>query len=279
MIKTIAVLGGDKRSLFAARELNDKGFNTRLAGFDNLISYGSLVLTDVSSAVNGADAVLLPVAGVNNGVVSCPFSDSDINIYDLNLDNKLVFAGRTGEIECKKLFNILSYDGFKRANALPTAEGALAVAVESYEDTIFGSRCLVIGYGRIGSALADILANLGADVSVSTRKTGKSIPKRFNVIFTEEIESLNGYDLVFNTADKLIISEKILANTSDDPLIIDLASLPGGVDLDAAGRLGFTALRALALPGKYSPAAAGRIISDTILEILNKEEYICRKQT
>ena len=279
MIKKIAVIGGDKRSLFAARELMLRGIEVELAGFDNLLSYGELVLKDTKDALTGADAVLLPITGVKNGVVNCPFSDENIVIEDNMLCDKLVFTGRTDYIKCGKLFNIAARDDFKTANALPTAEGAVQVAMESYESVIHGSRCLVIGYGRIGSCLSSLLEALDADVTVSTRSGGdkvKSIPDCFNIIYTEKLQSLDGYDIVFNTADKLIVTADILGKTADDPLIIDLASLPGGVDFDAAEKLGFTAIRALALPGKCSPAAAGRIISDIILNILQKEESYCQ---
>ena len=55
-------------------------------------------------------------------------------------------------------------------------------------------------------------------------------------------------------------------------IIIDLASLPGGVDFEAARRYKTDAVRALSLPGRTAPKAAGEIIRKTIFNII-KEVY------
>ena len=69
-------------------------------------------------------------------------------------------------------------------------------------------------------------------------------------------------------------SEEILSVLKRDCLVVDLASRPGGVDFAAAERLGIRALPALSLPGKSSPDTAGRIISETILNILCEKGVI-----
>ncbi|MFR2331473.1 MAG: hypothetical protein ACLS63_00345 [Flavonifractor plautii] len=53
-------------------------------------------------------------------------------------------------------------------------------------------------------------------------------------------------------------------------LVIDLASKPGGVDFDAAARLGVKAFWALSLPGKVAPVTAGKSIKTTIYNILTE---------
>ena len=53
-------------------------------------------------------------------------------------------------------------------------------------------------------------------------------------------------------------------------LVIDLASLPGGVDLAAAERLGVKAVRALSLPGKVAPATAAAALGTAIRHILDE---------
>ena len=52
--------------------------------------------------------------------------------------------------------------------------------------------------------------------------------------------------------------------------MIDLASKPGGVDLDAAARLGKRVVWALSLPGKVAPVTAGRAIQTAIYNILSE---------
>jgi dipicolinate synthase subunit A len=62
-----------------------------------------------------------------------------------------------------------------------------------------------------------------------------------------------------------------LEKINSDALIIDLASKPGGVDMQCAGRLGKKVIWALSLPGKVAPITSGEIIKDTIINILSEE--------
>ena len=52
---------------------------------------------------------------------------------------------------------------------------------------------------------------------------------------------------------------------------IDLASAPGGVDAEAAERLGIKVISALSLPGKVAPETAGEIIKNTVYNIIKEE--------
>src|SRR5690606_36124444 len=55
------------------------------------------------------------------------------------------------------------------ANSVPTAEGAVLVALERLPVTIHGAAALVVGFGRCGTALARLLAAMGARVGVAAR--------------------------------------------------------------------------------------------------------------
>ena len=73
-----------------------------------------------------------------------------------------------------------------------------------------------------------------------------------------------------NTVPVRVLDEARLADLKPGCLVVDLASKPGGVDLEAAGRLGVRVIWALSLPGKVAPVTAGKIIRDTIYHILNE---------
>lgn len=47
-------------------------------------------------------------------------------------------------------------------NAIPTAEGAIQIAMEEMPVTIHGSKALVLGFGRVGKTLAKMLDGIGA---------------------------------------------------------------------------------------------------------------------
>ena len=85
----------------------------------------------------------------------------------------------------------------------------------------------------------------------------------------EEVKRHFG-DLVFNTVPARIFDEKLLKNTDRHTLLTDLASLPGGVDFEAASALRIDAQRALSLPGKCAPKAAGDIIKTTVFQIIEE---------
>lgn len=86
-------------------------------------------------------------------------------------------------------------------------------------------------------------------------------------------DKISEYDLIFNTVPAILLDEPCLKNVKADTLIIDLASKPGGVDFDTAGRLGLKVVWALSLPGKVAPVTSGEIIADTILNILKERSY------
>ena len=76
--------------------------------------------------------------------------------------------------------------------------------------------------------------------------------------------------LVVNTVPVRVLREAELADLKPGCLVIDLASKPGGVDFDAAARLGVKAFWALSLPGKVAPVTAGKSIKTTIYNILTE---------
>ena len=60
------------------------------------------------------------------------------------------------------------------------------------------------------------------------------------------------------------------AELREDGVVLELASPPGGVDLDAAGRLGRQVISAAGLPGKVAPITAAAAIRDSVYHILEE---------
>ena len=128
--------------------------------------------------------------------------------------------------------------------------------------------------GRVGRALAQRLAALGAKVTVAARRYESLAWAQASGYGAEQTGQLAGwlcgYDLVVNTVPTLVLGEAELADLKPDCLVLDLASKPGGVDLEAAGRLGRTVIWALSLPGKVAPVTAGSAIKNTIYHMLHE---------
>lgn len=282
-IKTFAVIGGDKRQLYLADSLARDGFRVILGGFDKLLSVGAVALTDVSGALRCCDAAIFPLPCLRmDNSLNTPFSDEKRYLSEKDCDllsQILVCAGMADKLlraypflQKGRVFDYSGREDFAVLNAVPTAEGAIQRAMEEYEGTIAGSRVLIVGFGRIGKVLARLLHALNADVTVTARKPGDLAMIRalgYKAADTAALKGVDGADIVFNTVPALVFDRELLKNTDPDTLIIDLASLPGGVNFEAAKTLGIDAVRALSLPGRCAPKTAGEIIKTTVYHILS----------
>lgn len=285
-IKTFGIVGGDKRQLFLAKSISDSCCDVVLGGFDKLRNLDSLVLADVKNTIRNSDAVIFPLPSVRSDAsINTPFSDKTIILGEEEISQlmcKPVFVAMRDrflraypKLHDARIFDYSAREEFSVLNALPTAEGAVECAMSAYDGTIFGSRCLVIGFGRIGKILSKLLKSLEAQVTVCSRKDDSLAlisVLGYNPCNTNKLKSVRGYDIVFNTVPSMIFDDELLQNTDKNTLIIDLASLPGGVDFESAGKHNIDAVRALSLPGKCAPKTAGEIIKTTIFSII-KEVY------
>lgn len=283
-IKSFGIIGGDKRQLFLAKSIYDSGYSVMLGGFDKLQSTGSLVLDDIKAVAAKCDVLIFPVPSVRtDGSINAPFSNECIVLDDelvkimiekpIFIAMKDKFLKAYPQFEKAEIFDYAAKDEFAILNALPTAEGAVEVAMKQFEGTIAGSRCLITGYGRIGKVLAEMLKNLKAEVTVSARNPSDMAFAQafgYDEINTNKMSQVRNFDLVFNTVPSMIFDRELLSNTDKNTIIIDLASLPGGVDFEAAHILGIDAVRALALPGKCAPKTAGEIIKKTVFNTIEE---------
>jgi len=154
-------------------------------------------------------------------------------------------------------------------NAYLTAEGAVASAMRHVGTSMEGVCCVVVGYGRIGRALTGILRNQGANVTVISSSEAKRREVREMGAEAASMmrltEVLPGKQVIFSTPPAMFIDRPALERADEDAVIIDLASPPYGVDLDAAHALNLNAYREPGLPGRYCPLSAARAIFNSVL--------------
>ena len=70
----------------------------------------------------------------------------------------------------------------------------------------------------------------------------------------------------------MVLDEDALSGTRGGTLMIDLASVPYGVDLRAAWRRGILAWREPGLPGRYCPRSAAKALAEAIAALPEKEQ-------
>lgn len=281
----IWVIGGDLRQEKLALLLEGDGHVVHTCALGETPE-GELLCGDDLKGVHLADCVILPLPVTGDGVtLNAPLAQREIrlaDIFDHLRPEQLICGGRIdGATQALARERSLTlHDYFAReelavANAVPTVEGAVQIAMEELPITIHSARVLIIGYGRLGKLLAHRFAALGAKVSVSARKWSDLAwieAFGYGVEQTEHLDGwLCGYDLVVNTVPTCVLGEERLAELKKGALVIDLASKPGGVDMNAAGRLAVKVVWALSLPGKVAPVTAGKAILSSVYNILREQ--------
>lgn len=278
--KKILIAGGDLRQIYSAVRLSDK-YDVSVIGFGEEYIPGNTVLRQANlSEERVYDYALLPVPPLDNkNMLNTPCGKEGIKADDLKKllkPNGVIFAGKVTQKVSALFSDFKVYDYMEREdlsllNAIPTAEGAVQLAMEELPVTLSRLSVLIVGLGRIGTALAGILKGFGADVTAAVRNaqgTAKARMLGIKSCCTSDIEP--DYALVFNTVPSMIFDRELLERFKGETLFIDLASKPGGIDFEAAAQLGIKAVWALGLPGKTAPITAGEIIADTVSCILSE---------
>lgn len=283
----IAVLGGDAREIILVHELSRLGAIIQVVGLPVQESPNVTECHDVSEAVTGVRAVILPVPGINkDGTIYSVFTEKKLDLSEKLLvslpANTPVFAGfardRLQEMVTRcnlRLIEVLKRDEVAILNSIPSAEGAVQMAMEATPITIHGSNSYVLGFGRTGATLSRLLQGMGAKVTVVSRQDSQ-LARIYEMgmnpmTYTELAEDIGKADIVFNTVPAMVLSSSVLSKASSELVIIDLASPPGGTDFDAAKRLNIKALLAPGLPGKVAPKTAGQILARIIPRLLAEE--------
>ena len=71
--------------------------------------------------------------------------------------------------------------------------------------------------------------------------------------------------MIFSTPPSMVLDREMLGHVDQRALIIDLASPPYGVDLEAAAGLGLNAVRESGLPGRCYPFSAARALFNAVI--------------
>jgi dipicolinate synthase subunit A len=284
--KKVAVLGGDDRELVLIPELVRFGAEVRVAGFgSHQVAAPAILCNTPENAADGVDVVIMPMPGTDaKGVIRAVYS-SDNMLFDEKLAKKLkgvpVFIGVAKpylkDLCCKQgvpLIEIAELDDIAIFNSIPTAEGAIQIAMEETPFTIHKSHCFVLGFGRCGETLARNLKSLGAYTYVAARKDS-DLARIYElclepVPFNRLDATISRAQIIFNTVPAQVLDADRLRLLDRGCLVIDLATAPGGTDFRAAEKLGIKAILAPGLPGKVAPITAGKILAEVLPKLIVK---------
>jgi len=285
-IRKYTVIGGDLRNVKLAEAILADGNQVNLYGF-NKAGFESILAENgnLEEAIDDSDIVIGPLPCTNDDeMLNAPFHDRPIQIngvFKIMKKSQLFIAGMINEkiLQLAKAYNVYCIDLLKREemavfNAIPTAEGAIQIAMEEMPITLSGSKALVLGYGRVGRTLARMLSGIGADVYAEARKYSDIAWIKVygqKPVYINELPGVIGdMDIIFNTIPGTVLDASLLEKIGKDCLIIDLASKPGGVDFEKAKLLGIKVIWALSLPGKVAPVTAAEYMKQTIYNIIDE---------
>lgn len=277
MYDIFAIIGGDERMRYAGERLADMGFSVRSYAVPSAHSEEIVSCRDIKTTLDGADFILLPVPLSRDfHTLWAPAHAGEILLNDVLLQapkSARILGG--GSLADSRFVNYACRDDFACENAVPTAEGALLIAMQKLSCTIRGMHVGVVGFGRVGRAVASLFRAAGAFVTVFARRDEVcsaasvlgycSAPISTLCTHAEELRCL------INTVPSPVIGCDTLCVMRKDAIILELASEPYGVDFEAARNFGVQAVLARGLPGKYSPETAGNVIAATVLNVLCEE--------
>lgn len=270
-----SLAGGDRRQLCLAGQLAADGHTVYTAALSDSADL---------SALSWGDCVVLPMPLTDStGMLYAPMLAKKVAIHEVLAalrPDQYIFAGKVSPALHAQAteFGLTIHDYLLReelaiANAVPTAEGAVQLAMEALPTTIHRSRVLVVGFGKVGQCVADRFRALGAQVTVAARRAGQlALAESMGCAPLPLYQLGRGeqhWDLVINTVPSPILGREQLAGAGL-PVLMELASSPGGFDMEwveAAGRLH---IPAPGLPGKVAPAAAARAIRITLYAMLEE---------
>ena len=219
---------------------------------------GFAVLAEPSMEVTH---LLLPVPSFTTE--GCIIGGGNLRTLLTLLPKDIVVIG--GNLDCPELVDYRTVDLLQDAdylaiNANITAHCAVKVAMNKMQTIFDGCDALVIGWGRIGKCLAQLLRQMGAEVTVCARKESDRSMLRalgYKAVAYEDA-ALDRFSVIFNTVPTMVFP-----HCPEGALKIDLAS--------KLGLGGDDVVWARGLPGKEAPETSGALIARSVIPILREE--------
>ena len=171
-------------------------------------------------------------------------------------------------LETYRVIDLLEDPYYLAQNAAITAHCAIQVAQEHLPVVLSQCPTLILGWGRIGKCLAQLMKANGAPVTVAARKETDLALLQALGYEAEQIEKLRfglvKYRLIFNTVPHIVLDREKLSHCAPDCTKIELASYPGIEGDDVISARG--------LPGKLAPETTGLWMAKSILRLIANRE-------
>ena len=155
--------------------------------------------------------------------------------------------------------DLLKDASYLARNAAITADCALKITAPMIKTIFSETPALILGWGRIGKCLAQLLRSTGCPVTVAARKESD-----------RAILRALGYDAIsFDALTAVLPRFRLLFNTVPAPLP-DTSACKDCIKIELAsqqGLIGADVVIARGLPGIHAPESSGRLIADTFYRL------------
>lgn len=280
---TIGIIVDDLRQIYMAKFLQKEGYKVILIHSDelNFPKQDYHIIEDMHDLIYKSNIIVAPVPFIKvNKIMNITDFLYNLGIQKSNDNTFILYAGLMDNQIADQLNkqNIKYIDYYESENltiynTIATAEGIIAEAILNSNTNIHNSEALVLGYGKCAKTLACKLKGLGAKVTICARNNkdlsiaqcaGYNIVNLHNLIM-----EINRYEYIFNTIPAPILDENILSHINHESIILDIASMPGGVNKEYANNHNINVIHKLGIPGLYSPKSSGIALALDLLKIIN----------
>ena len=265
----LLLAGGDRRMLALRLLLQNDGHEVHTIG---------LVEGDAATAdPSAADALIFAWPfSAKNGLVPT-ITGEQIRPEELlgsTRPGTAVIGGR-GLEDWHFLKRYESVEAFNRANASISAEATVFEVMLRADRALNDLKILVTGYGLFGSAAAQKLKVLGADVWIAARRAEMRKQAELDGLRACSMEDmgerLSDTDFVLNTVPAPVLGERELRKLKKGAWVLEAASAPYGFNRDMATALGLNAVLLPGLPARYAPQSAAKALHAAVRELLKEE--------
>ena len=282
-----AVIGGDRRAVLLCSMLARDGHRVQSFALEKAELPAEIPKAGcLQGCLYGADCVVLPTPAEKKCLINAPYAAQPLPVEELLSalwPGQLLIGGKLSRELCMgavaqglQVADLMQRRGFTVGNAALTAEGAVEKLMSASPRSLWGSRVLITGWGRVAKLLALRLRALAAEVTVAARKEGdRAMAQALGLAaadFPDLPALLGSFDFVVNTVPARVLPAESLARLRPDVLLLELASSPGGFDPQEAAELGLTALSAPGLPGVTAPYTAAALMRDAIRSVIQERE-------
>ncbi len=275
--KKISIIGGDTRQVYLANRFSEVAEVKIYANENERLNDCILHASTLQEALTFTSNIICPIPFSKDGKhVFVKHSDEKIpyeQLFTDELQDKLLLSGpfnweiiEAASDKNIKLIDITNTEEFAIYNSIPTAEGVISIAINHLDVTLFGSRCLVLGYGKCGKAIANLMKQFEALVTICTKSSYEQQLANihgYRAIGFEQLEGkMSRYHCIVNTIPIKVFEPKT-TDLKNDFIFIDIANaylIHHEQFINARG-----------IPGVYSPKTASDIIFRVIHNILNHE--------